>query len=389
MSHYDVIIIGAGAAGLMCAIEAGKRGRKVLVLERSEKVGSKILISGGGRCNFTNLHVSPDCYISSNKHFAKSALARYTPLDFLALIKKHKILYHEKKLGQLFCDGSARQIVAMLLAECDEAGVVLERNINVTSLSKIEEFLVEAQSRTYSAKSLVIATGGRSIPKMGATDFGYRVASQFGIACTECAPGLVPFTFSDELLESFSYLSGLALDVELSCHATTFREHLLFTHRGLSGPSILQISSYWKPGDSIEVNLLPEIDLAELLEQHRDSSDMLKGILLNYLPKRFLQYAFSSWVKDKQLSRLTAKEKESLCAFFHSWALTPGGTEGYRKAEVTLGGVSVDELSSQTFETRKVCGLYFIGEVLDVTGWLGGYNFQWAWSSGYCAGQFV
>ncbi|MCB0333116.1 MAG: NAD(P)/FAD-dependent oxidoreductase [Bdellovibrionales bacterium] len=389
MIHYDVIIIGAGAAGLMCAIEAGKRGRKVLVLERSEKVGSKILISGGGRCNFTNLFVAPECYISSNKHFAKSALARFDPSDFLSLIEKHKIPYHEKKLGQLFCDGSAREIVTMLLAECESVGVVIERNVHVASFSKAEAFSVVAETKTFTSQSLVIATGGRSIPKMGATDFGYRVAEQFGLTCVPCAPGLVPFTFSDELLSLFSEISGVALDVEICCNDTSFREQLLFTHRGLSGPAILQISSYWNPGEALTLNLLPDTDLDTILDSHKDSPRMLKTVLLDYFPKRFLQVAFAHWVQDMPLVQIGSKEREALKSFFHSWTLTPGGTEGYRKAEVTLGGVNVDELSSQTFEAKKVSGLYFIGEVLDVTGWLGGYNFQWAWASGYCAGQYV
>ena len=391
MNKFDVIIIGAGAAGLMCAIEAGKRGRKVLVLERSEKVGKKILISGGGRCNFTNLHAAPHAYQSKNKHFFKSALARYTQHDFIDLVAKHKIEYYEKKLGQLFCKDSARQIVSLLLDECGAVAVEIKCNCKIKEINKAQTFELDTNSGTLNSDSIVIATGGISIPKMGATDFGYRIAEQFNIDLIERRAGLVPFIFNKTYLENFKDLYGISIDAEVSCNGVSFRENILVTHRGVSGPAILQISSYWSAGDTVTINLLPEIDLQSYIQKKRskNSNIEVKTVLSELLPKRFVQRVFEVWFENKALKSLTEKDILKISDFFNSWEIKPSSTEGYRTAEVTLGGVDVNELSSKTFESKKVPGLYFIGEVLDVTGWLGGYNFQWAWSSGYCAGQYV
>lgn len=389
--NYDTIIIGAGAAGLMCAIEAGKRGRRVLVLERAEKVGKKILISGGGRCNFTNLGVCPERYISRNSHFCRSALARYTPDDFMSLVSKHQIAYHEKKLGQLFCDGSARQIVAMLLKECAEQGVRIETSCQVESIKRDGSFHLSTSVGDCESETVVIATGGISIPKMGATPFGYEVATQFGLELTDRRPGLVPFTFDKKTLGHFKGLSGISVDAQVRNRNTSFRENILLTHRGVSGPAVLQVSSYWRGGESVVVNLLPDTDVLELIREKRQvhGRQGLKALFSEYLPKNFVSRVFEIWLRNKSLAELTNTELEEVAQFFNSWQIQPAGTEGYRTAEVTVGGVLTDELSSKTFEARKVPGLFFIGEVVDVTGWLGGYNFQWAWASGFCAGQYA
>ncbi len=383
---FNTIIIGAGAAGLMCAIEAGKRGRKVLVLEHAEKLGKKIFISGGGRCNFTNIDAKPENFISNNPHFCKSALARYTPQDFISLVEKHGIKYHEKKLGQLFCDGSAKEIVAMLQTECDDAGVEIKINCTVFEIVKNDKFTIKTNIGEFTSVSLVIATGGISIPQMGATDFGYKLAKQFGIKITKTVPGLVPFTLSDK---TYNELSGLSIDSIVSCNDVRFRENILFTHKGLSGPAILQISSYWNEGDEVSIDLIPGIDIVSLIEENKPNKTELVNVLAKIYPKRFAEkwceLNFTSkpvnWLSDKEISLV--KEK------LHNWVIVPKGTEGFGKAEVTKGGVDIDELSSKTMESKKVPGLYFIGEVVDVTGWLGGYNFQWAWASGFAAGQYV
>jgi hypothetical protein len=388
---YDVIIIGAGAAGLMCAIEAGKRGRSVLVLEKAEKVGQKILISGGGRCNFTNIGAGPHSYISSNEHFCKSALARYTPDNFVSLVKKHGVEFYEKKLGQLFCKDSARQIVGLLLAECKEAQVTVICNTLVNSVSHNEKFAITTNQGNFESDSLVVATGGLSIPKMGSSGFAYDIAKQFGLEVTNTRAGLVPFIFGQDYLKNLEDLSGLSFEAEVSCNDTNFRENVLITHRGLSGPAILQISSYWMDGHEVQINLLPSIDIVDVIAQERESNGRLelKNLIARYLPNRFVDRIFDLWLKSKPLAQLTKEDLEKTRDFVHSWKISPTGTEGYRTAEVTVGGVSTDELSSKTFEAKKVRSLYFIGEAVDVTGWLGGYNFQWAWASGWSAGQFV
>jgi predicted Rossmann fold flavoprotein len=383
---YDTIIIGAGAAGLMCAIEACKRGRKVLVLEHAEKIGKKILISGGGRCNFTNIDVKPENFISNNPHFSKSALSRYTPQDFISLVEKHGIKYHEKKLGQLFCDGSAKEIVQMLQNECDDAGVEIKVNCSVSEILKKDSFNIKTNIGDYSSDSLVIATGGISIPQMGATDFGYKLAKQFGIKLTKTVPGLVPFTLSDK---TYSELSGLSIDSIVSCNDVRFRENILFTHKGLSGPAILQISSYWNEGDEVIIDVIPGIDIVSLIEENKPNKTELVNVLAKIYPKRFAEKWCELNFTSKPVNRLSEKEISIVKEKLHNWAIVPKGTEGFGKAEVTKGGVDTDELSSKTMEAKKVPGLYYIGEVVDVTGWLGGYNFQWAWASGYAAGQYV
>jgi predicted Rossmann fold flavoprotein len=383
--QFDVIILGAGAAGLMCAIEAGKRGRSVAVLEKAERIGKKILISGGGRCNFTNLHCRPENFISINPHFAKSALARYTPADFIALVEKHGIAYHEKTLGQLFCDGSAQQIVTMLESECRAAGVRIQTNVNVEQVSKEDDLLLRAEDGEFQAKSLVVATGGLSIPKMGATGFGYDLARQFGLNIVEPRPALVPFTFNKDDAANFCDLSGVSTEVIASIGAQSFREKMLITHRGLSGPAILQISSYWKAGQAVSLDLAPERELTAALRDPKKPRDLasakvaFRTALPNRLAERWLDvYPPRGWSNHA----LDDFEK-----FAHNWQVTPAGTEGYTKAEVTAGGVDTSELSAKTLESRKVPRLYFIGEVVDVTGHLGGFNFQWAWASGFSAGQ--
>lgn len=385
----DVIIIGGGAAGLFCAIEAGKRGRSVLVVEHAERIGKKISISGGGRCNFTNLHTSPDNFLSANPNFAKSALARYTPQDFLALVERHRIRYHEKKLGQLFCDGSSSEIIRMLLKESDDAGVLIRLGCQVRRVEMDSSFKLETNQGELEAASLVIATGGLSIPPIGATDFGYRVARQFGLSIRETRPALVPLTFASNRLEELKALSGVAIDALVACRNAEFRENILLTHRGMSGPAILQISSYWKPRDVIAINLLPGQDALAILRSKRLSEVTLSNLLAQYLPARFARAWSGLYTQNRPLNRYSDKELEEIATLLQGWQLVPDGTEGYKKAEVTLGGVDTFELSSKTMESRRVPGLYFIGEVVDVTGHLGGYNFQWAWASGFAAGQYV
>jgi predicted Rossmann fold flavoprotein len=386
----DVIIIGGGAAGLFCAIEAGKRGRKVLLLERADRIGKKIEISGGGRCNFTNLYASPQNYISANPHFCKSALARYTPQDFIELIDKHRIAYHEKKLGQLFCNKGSSEIINMLLLEAKTAGVEIRVNCAVRKVERIDaSFFVETSLGNFESRSLVVATGGLSIPKIGATDFGYRLAKQFGLSIRETNPALVPFTFNAKKLEELKALSGISVDALVDCRAVQFRENILLTHRGISGPAILQISSYWQEGDTISIDLLPDIDVRELLLANHQSEIHLANLLSEYLPRRFAHTFCDLYVISKPMKRYSTNQLETIAQKLKDWRLKPDGTEGYAKAEVTTGGVDTNQLSSKTMETRHVAGLYFIGEVVDVTGQLGGYNFQWAWASGFAAGQSV
>jgi predicted Rossmann fold flavoprotein len=384
-SQFDVIILGAGAAGLMCAIEAGKRGRSVAVLERAERIGKKILISGGGRCNFTNLHCRPENFISANPHFAKSALARYAPADFIALVEKHGIAYHEKTLGQLFCDGSAQQIVAMLEEECRKAEVQIFTNIKIEQVVREECFTIRAGEADLHAVSLVVATGGLSIPKMGATSFGYELARQFGLKILETRPALVPFTFNKDDSEHFCDLAGVSADVITSFGRQQFREKLLVTHRGLSGPAILQISSYWKPQQSITVDLAPGQELTAALRDPKARRDLAaaKNAFRAALPHRLAD----RWLDLHPPDGWSNHALDELEHRAHNWQIVPEGTEGYAKAEVTAGGVDTNELSAKTMGSKKVPGLYFIGEVVDVTGHLGGFNFQWAWASGYCAGQ--
>ena len=387
---FDVIIVGGGAAGLMCAIEAGRRGRRVVVLERAERIGKKILISGGGRCNFTNLHCQPENFLSSNPHFCKSALARYTQQDFIALVEQHGIAYHEKTLGQLFCDNSAREIVAILERECSVASVEIRLGVEIQRVERTDGFVAHTKGIEFHATSLVVATGGLSIPKMGATAFGYQLAQQFGLAVIECRPALVPFTMRPEDRERYCDLAGVSADAVVSVahgDAPPFREKMLITHRGLSGPAILQVSSYWKAPAAISIDLAPGLDLTEplrMLNVRRDVASLkaaFRRVLPNRLAERWVDLHFPSDWTNHGLAQL-----EQLA---HRWEIHPAGTEGYDKAEVTVGGVDTAELSAKTMESRKVPGLFFIGEVVDVTGHLGGFNFQWAWASGYCAGQAV
>lgn len=393
MNTYDVIIIGAGAAGMICAVEAGKRQRRVLLLEHMETPGEKIRISGGGRCNFTNLHTRPENFISANPHFCKSALSRYTQRDFIKLIESYNIAWHEKTLGQLFCDHSAGDIINMLLDEMQKAQVELKLETAVKSVTKNSDtFTVETNRGIFTASSLVIASGGLSIPKMGATAFGYDTAEKFGLRVIGTKPALVPLTFDPALLADTKTLSGLSVyPVEVSIGKTKFREALLFTHRGLSGPAILQISSYWQEGMDIIINLLPDRDLFNELKLLRQSQPriILHNAIALFLPKRLAEMITAQLGFDSPLADLSDQKLKSVATRVHQWLVKPVGTEGYRIAEVTCGGVDTDELSSKTFEAKKVPGLYFIGEVIDVTGHLGGYNFQWAWSSGWCAGQFI
>ena len=395
MLKRDVIVIGGGAAGLFCAIQAGRRGRKVLVLEHSETIGKKIRISGGGRCNFTNIYTNPDNFTSSNPHFCKSALARYTPADFISLVEKHGIAYHEKKLGQLFCDGSSQQIIDMLLRECALAGVEIRCACQVLEVNRDPQagsFRIATNQGTWNASSLVIATGGLSVAPLGATDFGYRMARQFGLRVEEPRPGLVPLTLTSQVLKRLAKLSGISVDVLVSCQGKVgkgFRENLLVTHRGLSGPAILQISNYWRPGKPISVNLLPDEDVYATLTSNQSSGIELANLLGRQLPKRFAQAWCELYAATKPIKQYQAAELHDIAEKIHNMQITPSGTEGFKKAEVTSGGVATTELSSQTMEAKSVPGLYFIGEVVDVTGQLGGYNFQWAWASGYAAGKFV
>jgi len=391
----DVVVIGGGAAGLFCAIEAGKRGRKVVVLEHADRIGKKIAISGGGRCNFTNLHTTADNFISANPHFCKSALARYTPTDFVSLIEKHGIAYHEKKLGQLFCDGSSREVIEMLLTEAREASVEIRcgslvRNVSRSAVGESSlNFTIETDKDTFESEALVVATGGLSIAPLGATDFGYRLARQFELKIVEPWPALVPFTLAQETLREMGPLSGISLDALVSCDGRHFRENILITHRGLSGPAMMQISSYWRPRLSITINLLPDLDALEVLTEHENKEITLASFLSQFLPRRFVLAWCALNFPSQPLKRYTSRELAEIARKLNQWEVTPTGTEGYRKAEVTAGGISTAELSSQTMAVKKVDGLYFIGEVVDVTGQLGGFNFQWAWASGYAAGQSV
>ncbi len=382
---FDVVVLGAGAAGLMCALRAGQRGRKVLLLDHAEKVGKKILISGGGRCNFTNLDARPEAFLSNNPHFCKSALARYTQHDFIELVEKHRIAWHEKTLGQLFCDGSARQIVAMLLDECAAAGVDVRVAHRVTKVEKADRFSIATDHGDFSAAALVLATGGLSIPKMGATGFAHDLARRFGLQLTEIRPGLVPLTLATPAI------SGVSLDVVARCGRASFREALLFTHRGLSGPAILQVSSYWRPGQQIVVDMLPDLDAAAFLKERKRTRPKaeLRTVLAEKLPQRLAQALAPDIGSEGTMANLRDRDLEALAARLKTWTIVPTGTEGYAKAEVTVGGIDTDELSSKTMEAKSVPGLYAIGEAVDVTGWLGGYNFQWAWSSGWVAGDSV
>jgi predicted Rossmann fold flavoprotein len=390
--RFDVLILGAGAAGLMCAIEAGKRGRRVAVLERTERVGKKILISGGGRCNFTNIYCGPENFLSANPHFAKSALARYTPADFIALVEKHHILYHEKTLGQLFCDRSANEITHMLEAECRDAGVTVFLNVKIRDVRHADDFAVRSDSDEFYAPALVVATGGLSIPKMGATSFGYDLARQFGVKIQKTRPALVPLLFGAADRNQYSDLAGVSAEVVAGLGEQSFRESMLITHRGLSGPAILQISSYWNRGESLKIDLAPGLKVTAAMQDGGVKNNAAaRAAFLGVLPKRFatrwleLYAPAAKSVKDTW-SKLEIEELERR---IHEWIVVPVDTEGYEKAEVTAGGVDTDELSSKTMETSKVRGLFFIGEVVDVTGHLGGFNFQWAWASGAAAGRSV
>lgn len=376
---------------MFCAITAGKRGRKVLVLEHADRLGKKIAISGGGRCNFTNLYSNPESFLSANPHFCKSALARYTPADFIALVERHGIAYHEKKLGQLFCDGSSQQIIDLLLDECAQVGVVIRCQSDVRKIEKLADasFALETNLGDFGCASLVIATGGLSIAPLGATDLGYRVAQQFGLEIEQPRPALVPLTLSTAIQKRLTPLSGVSVDVVVRCNGQQFRENMLITHRGLSGPAILQISSYWQPGQSLMINLLPDQDVMELLLSERGSEVELANLLARFLPKRFARAWCDLFFPSKPLKQYQTNELKRIAEQLHQLSLTPSGTEGFKKAEVTAGGVSTAELSSQTMEAKQVPGLYFIGEVVDVTGHLGGHNFQWAWASAFAAGDAV
>ena len=393
MIKRDVIVIGAGAAGLFCAAEAGKRGRSVEVLDHAKKVGRKILMSGGGRCNFTNMYASHENFLCANPHFCKSALSRYTQWDFIGLVAEYGIPYHEKTLGQLFCDESASDIVKMLMAECEKANATVTTRCEILSVDKTESgFLLKTSLGEYECESLVIATGGLSMPKLGATPFGYQIAEQFGLNVLPTRAGLVPFTLHDKDKEALAELSGVAIDVTAEANHTQFKEAMLFTHRGLSGPSMLQVSSYWTPGNTVDINLAPDHDGESwLIEKRNENPDsLLSTCLASLFPKRVAQ-TLLDWFEwpNKPIKQFNPNELAAMGNALNQWQVKPNGTEGYRTAEVTLGGVDTDEISSKTMMAKKVEGLFFIGEVVDVTGWLGGYNFQWAWSSGWAAGQVV
>jgi len=387
---FDALVIGAGAAGLMCAIAAGRRGKRVLVVEHANRVGKKILMSGGGRCNFTNTGTTPANYLSANPHYCKSALARYTPADFIAMVERHGIAWHEKELGQLFCDDSSKQIVRMLLDECAEAGVRIETSCRIDRVRHGEAgFHLDTTMGSFAAPALVVACGGLSIPSMGASGFGYELARQFGHAVLPTRAGLVPLTLSGKHQERLADLSGVALPVEARCNGSAFRNFMLVTHRGISGPAILQISSYWNPGDDLRLDLLPDEDAhAWLLAQRNErAATELRNVLAERIPKRFAQRLCEHWFTSKPMRQYRDAELREIANVLAAWPLVASGTEGYRTAEVTLGGVDTDELSSSTMQSKHVPGLYFIGEVVDVTGWLGGYNFQWAWASGQACGN--
>jgi predicted Rossmann fold flavoprotein len=393
VEKFDVVILGAGAAGLMCAIEAGKRGRKVLVLDQANKPGKKILMSGGGRCNFTNYHIKPADYISHNPHFCKSALSRYTQWDFIELVKRHHIPFHEKTLGQLFCDHKSHDILNMLLVECETVGVEIRLLTKIEKIEKVSDhhFKLASSRGNFHCESLVVATGGLSIPTMGSSPFGYHVAEQFGIKVWPTRAGLVPFTLHNAEKDKLSILSGIGVDSMVSNDRISFREHILFTHRGLSGPGILQISSYWQAGEAVIINLLPEIDVYEMLKSVKLSQPhkQLNTIMSEYLPKRVAEIFLNDADAEMKMAVFSHQHLAEIASHFNAWAVKPNGTEGYRTAEVTLGGVDCDAISSKTMAANAIPGLFFIGEVMDVTGWLGGYNFQWAWSSGWAAGQVV
>lgn len=393
----DVLIIGAGAAGLMCAFRAGQRGRKVLVLDHANKVGKKILMSGGGRCNFTNIYCEPDNFLSANKNFCKSALSRYTPYDFIELVRKHNVPYHEKTLGQLFCDHKSKDILEMLLEECSQVDANIRTHCSIEQIETFENgFKVKTTLGTTTCQSLVIATGGLSIPKMGATGFAYQVAKQFELDVLPTRAGLVPFTLNQPMLDVLSQLSGSSMEVNVTCNAMSFNENLLFTHRGLSGPAMLQISSYWNQGDELTINLLPKTDLYEHLIEKKSQRPKveLKTLLAELMTKNIAQTLIQLWFSDKDyinkpMNQFSNLQLQEISDQFHAWTLKPNNTEGYRTAEVTLGGINCDELSSKTMQANKKDGLYFIGEAIDVTGHLGGFNFQWAWASGSAAAEFV
>ncbi|HGL3945011.1 TPA: NAD(P)/FAD-dependent oxidoreductase [Klebsiella pneumoniae] len=392
MERFDAIVVGAGAAGMFCAAQAGQLGCRVLLLDNGKKPGRKILMSGGGRCNFTNMYVEPAAYLSQNPHFCKSALARYTQWDFIELVGKYGIAWHEKTLGQLFCDDSAEQIVNLLLAECEKGGVQIRLRSEILSVERDEQgYRLQVNGETLVTKKLVIASGGLSMPGLGASPFGYKVAEQFGLKVLPTRAGLVPFTLHKPLLEQLQVLSGVSVTSTITAeNGTLFRENLLFTHRGLSGPAVLQISSYWQPGEFVTVNLLPDCDLDDFLNEQRSAhpNQSLKNTLAMQLPKRLVECLQQlGQIPDVTLKQLNVRDLQTLVETLTAWRVQPNGTEGYRTAEVTLGGVDTNELSSRTMEARKAPGLYFIGEVMDVTGWLGGYNFQWAWSSAWACAQ--
>jgi predicted Rossmann fold flavoprotein len=406
--QYDVIIMGAGAAGLMCAAVAGQRGRSVLVLDHTNKAGKKILMSGGGRCNFTNYYVEPDRYLCYNAHFCKSALSRYTQWDFIGLVEKHNIPYHEKQLGELFCDNKASDILNMLLTECELAGVKVQLKTSVDSIQALEAdtslYKLSTDQGEYSCESLVIATGGLSIPTLGASGFGYQIAEQFNLKTYNTRAGLVPFTITNQLKEVCIAWSGSSCDVTIECNGQSFRGNMLFTHRGLSGPAVLQISSYWQAGETLTINLLPDVDLAQVLRktQHDRPKLSLKKFIAQWLTQKMSEQLVELFLNDllkttdlfksglpQALAELNAEQMDVIASQFNAWQLVPSGTEGYRTAEVTLGGIDTDEVSSKTMMAKNQQGLYFIGEVLDVNGHLGGFNFQWAWASGWAAAQYV